>query len=58
MAEPTPDHLQAIAEALYRLDAPRYGNDIRPFDQLDHWQKKRFQDYARTAIEKWESFKT
>lgn len=57
MAEPTEDQVSAIAEALYRVDAPRYGNDIRPFDELGEWERRRFMLYARIAVAKWEQFK-
>lgn len=52
-----PEHLQAIAVALYEHQAPRYGNGIRPFEELGDWEQRKFLDYARIAVEKWESLK-
>jgi pyruvate-formate lyase len=56
--EPTDEQLAAIAEVLYRLDAPRYGNDIRPFDEMAAWEQRKFVELARVAVTQWERLRS
>jgi hypothetical protein len=53
--EPTESQLRAIADAIYRVDAPRYGNDIKPYDELGYHEKFKFETMARIAVMKWQS---
>lgn len=39
-----------IGEALYRMDAPRYGNDVAPYTGLGSWEKVKFERMARVAV--------
>ena len=56
--EPSETELAAIAEALYRYDAPRYGNDIRPYEELGTMEKRKFVALAEIAVRKWQSLQT
>jgi hypothetical protein len=47
--------IRAIADAIYRVDAPRYGNDIKPYDELGYHEKFKFETMARIAVMKWQS---
>jgi hypothetical protein len=53
MTDPTKEQLAAIADALYRVDAPRYGNDVRAFETLGIHERLKFEEMARVAIAKW-----
>jgi hypothetical protein len=44
-----------IADAIYRVEAPRYGNDIKPFDELGFWEQKKYRSMAEVAIRKWQA---
>lgn len=51
-ASELPDEVAArIGEALYRIDAPRYGNDVAPYAGLGGWEKVRLERMARVAVQ-------
>jgi hypothetical protein len=54
---PTADMIEAIADVIYRVEAPRAGNDIKLFDQLGRWEQVKYRTMAENAVSKWESLR-
>lgn len=40
----------AIGEAIYGIDAPRYGNGVAPYAGLGAWDRMKFERMARVAV--------
>lgn len=56
-AEATEDELQEIAAAMFRIDAPRYGNELQSFDDIAEWEKAKHARSAGVAVRVWELLK-
>lgn len=56
-SDPAPEQLVAVAEVIYRVEAPRYGNDTKPYAELGHWERKKYETMAKVAISKWEAIR-
>ncbi len=50
MAEYVPREVEAVAEAIYRVDAPRYGNETYPWREVTGAQRTLLLEQARAAI--------
>lgn len=45
------DVAAAIGEAIYAIDAPRYGNGVAPYAGLGNWERIKFERMARVAVQ-------
>ena len=51
-ASELPDEVAVrIGEVLYRIDAPRYANEVAPYVGLGNWEKVKFERMARVAVQ-------
>lgn len=54
---PTPEQVREIAEAIYRREAPGHGDagNVKPYEELPGWDKRRYEDIVTIVIDKWEA---
>lgn len=50
MADPTAAEVDATAEAIWRVDAPRYANDAFPWKEVTGGQRQLCLEKARAAL--------
>lgn len=50
MTDPTTTEVEAAAEAIWRVDAPRYGNDVFPWAEVQGGQRLTCLEKARAAL--------